>query len=233
MRLKAAPSIADDDGFTLLELVVAMGLLAMMAVLMTSALRFAAKGFVSAQTQIDAAEEIFVIRSFLSTQVQNAYPVLMAERRARAQNPMDGRADNLTFVAPLPEPWSGGGLYWISLFEEARGFERRLKMAWIPFEDEEANPRLTSKAGEAVLLEGVRDFKLEYLQVDDRTGARRWRAAWLEQEKLPQLIRMTLTFADKSKNWEPLVIAPQVSTDATCVFDPISRNCRPVTGGRL
>ena len=231
MRARFIKQIRDDEGFTLLELVVAMGLLALMAVLMTSALRFGAQGFVSAQSHIEEVEEIFTVRSFLSAQLENAYPVLMAQRRTRVQSPFDGRNDNLTFVAPLPAPWSGGGLHWISFFEETRGRARSLNMTWIPFEDEEANPRLTSRASQAVLLDNIRDFKVEYLQVDERTGARRWRAAWLEQEDLPELIRVTLKFEDKAKFWEPLVIEPMISTDATCVFDPISRNCRPVTGG--
>jgi general secretion pathway protein J len=59
----------------------------------------------------------------------------------------------------------------------------------------------------------------------DREAA--WHEQWIGEAALPQLLRlkMRLPSAD-TRLWPDLFIAPRISVDVGCVYDPFSKQCR-------
>jgi len=183
------------SGFTLIELVIALALVALITVLLFSGLRLGSRAWDGVDTVAERNAELRSARGFLDRTLSQARDLVL---RIDFENHQvfTGGADSLEFVAPLSEHVGIPGLYVLRLGLEGTGAKTRLVLTrwllhpdvlagtdqapeWKPLDPTSPGissgpaeePDMSSGAyGQTVLLEGVGRFELAYFGVAEETG---------------------------------------------------------------
>ena len=197
-------------GFTLLEILVSMTLLAMLFVLLFGGLRFGMRAWERGTSSADAVDQVRVAQDLLRREIERSCP-----RRRAAAGPQDpprvdfaGDTAGLAFLAPAPGAAGGAPCVPTSLSVAADGKLKQLVL--------DVNRSGTS------LLHGVQGIALSYRAGDDI-----WRNDWNGETALPDLVRLRVTFPKgDNRVWPELFIAPRISAEADCTYDPTTKSCR-------
>lgn len=181
-------------GFTLIELVIALALVALITVLLFSGLRLGSRAWDGVDRVAERNAELRSARGFLDLALSQARDLVLRFEEADRQV-FAGNAASLEFVAPLSEHVGIPGLYVLRLGIEGRGEDSRLVMTrwllhpdvlagnvdtpeWRPLDPDSpgisGNPAreqdLAAGAfGQTVLLEGVGEFQLSYFGIATET----------------------------------------------------------------
>lgn len=199
------PATVSQSGMTLIELVVALALLALLVGALAAALGISARGNAAIEARVEHGEAMRVAQSALRRYLTQARPV-RTQINQRDQVVFAGAPDGVGFVAVMP-PWpDGGGLYLVRLTLEEVGGARALVLTRRPTAGESA---IVDGGGErTMLLQGIAGLRWSYFGPDasGRQGA--WRADWRQQAELPKLVRLELQLADPAAPaWPPMVVA--------------------------
>jgi len=195
-------------GFTLLELVVALAVLALLTLLLADGVRSSLDLLDRAATRSEAIEDLPLVQQALRRILAGALPVTLPPRRDDEPAPVRfaGDATWLELVGHLPEP-AGGGTWRIALAARGDIAGSALMLRWTPVEASEGS----HAGGEAVLLEHIAGLRLAYLG-DDPGLAPAWADSWHNRQRLPRLVRIEVSFpAGDERIWPALVVAPMVS----------------------
>lgn len=200
-------------GFTLLELLISVALLALLTTFLFEGLRLVTRNLGPESNRLDRASRIAVTENFLRAQLADARPVLEAATGWKSIE-FDGRADGIDFVSVAPESVSVAGLQALSVVYEkgagARGGE--LLLRWRPYEG--SSPRTAAPdVRNSWLLDHVRSAEFAYFGVASPNQPPAWHAAWQDMAYLPSLVRLSLDFSDAQRMPE-LVIALRLSPAA-------------------
>jgi len=80
------------------------------------------------------------------------------------------------------------------------------------------------RADSKVLLKHIERLEISYFGASEEDKTPRWQDTWHDQESMPLLVRIRARLVGEP--WPDLVVAPAVTADATCNFDPLTKNCR-------
>jgi general secretion pathway protein J len=196
-----------NDGFTLLEVLVALTVLGFLVVGLNQGVR-TGLDFWSVQTRrIDQNEDLFttarLIRNLLTS-----IPIMPAAANGGNQPAaiaFDGDADHLTFAGDLPTGLGGSEFANIKLMLR----EQRLVLLWTSrrpeFRAEPPAPR------EVELMRGVDRLQFAYWGRTSTGAGSEWLVRWRGPAP-PTLIRMRVKFAKgDSRRWPDLIAAPWLS----------------------
>ena len=197
---------AATRGFTLLEVVVALSLLALAVALALGTLRGATQATGKAEATAQRDERLRAVQGFLRRQVGGALPMAMSI------DPQSGEArfweadnDKVEFVAAMPGYLSRGGpqVQTLELVGDKLQFQFAMLTPDGPL-DPERDP--------VVLLDGIEQASFEYRTFDDRGHPGTWRREWAQKSVLPPLVRLKVRFKDPRRHWPELVLAPKLAT---------------------
>ncbi|MBU6297678.1 MAG: prepilin-type N-terminal cleavage/methylation domain-containing protein, partial [Alphaproteobacteria bacterium] len=93
---------ASEAGFTLLELLIAMTLLALLSALLFGGLKFGSQVWAAAEAKTAGTDKIIAVRSLLSQEMARAYPQFLTSDPTDAHVAFDGTAQTMTFLGPDP-----------------------------------------------------------------------------------------------------------------------------------
>lgn len=197
-------------GFTLVELLVAMTLLAFLSVALFGGLRFGARSW---EVVVDSSAErdrIASTQTFLRDRLaQVTLPGPARPRQTDGDGHLAGGPDEVEFVAPWLSALSLGGLYRFTLWHDDTG-DGRLMLRWQPAEaDPDTLEELGDLAGQRVLLDGVTEVSLSYFGAADAEDEPEWLDQWESPDAPPRLVRIELAFADARRVWPGFVVAPK------------------------
>lgn len=212
------------SGFTLLELLVVIGLLAVLSLTLMGSLRLGGRVWEHSASVPEPSDDLRLAAQFLTNSLINAYPLL---DRSDSLHPMlrfSGEAKAVRYMAPMPQVLGSAGLAQIEVRLErgAAGtgtllieLHRELAFAdaapWPP----------------TLLLDRVQDIDIAYFGAMERGQAPDWRDHWQSAVALPQLVRIRVAFPPGDERvWPELIIAPRVSMEATCSYDALIQDCR-------
>jgi general secretion pathway protein J len=190
-----------QQGFSLLELVVAITLMGLVLVVLYSGLRLGLNGWDSGERRAEASNRLRSVQEFLRRQLAQSMTVYETndDRRERFVV-FAGRSEGIEFVAPMPARLGQGGLYrmWI---EMADGQLRLRQRSYLPSDPAAGEERVN------VLLEGVSAMEWAYFgpERDNDQESPRWHANWTSTERRPLLVRLNLTL--RGESWPDLVVA--------------------------
>ena len=177
-------------GFTLIEVILAMTLLALMVTVLYGAFYVGHRAAEKAQVHVDESQRLRSLGEFLGTYLRSAYPYRPSTRDSAIF--FSGEEESLTFVSALSIGMGGRGMakIYLSLGEGETTGARLTLEEEVPVRTEE-----TGQGGyrnRVVLQEGVKGLRLEYL--DPQSEEERWVEQWNGKERraLPRAVRMSL-----------------------------------------
>lgn len=195
-------------GFTLIELLVGLTLMALITTALSGALRIGLAGTQTVTARAEGLEELRLAQGFIRRQLASARPVLWT-RDNKVRAAFKGGASAVQFIAVLPDRRVGPALHQlaIGLSNNALVLQRRITSG----DTQEFSVATTVERD--VLVAGVAKLRFAYYGATAGADAAGWRDDWIDQPRLPQLIRISLTFTDASGRapWPDLIVATALS----------------------
>lgn len=195
-----------EAGFTLIELLVSLTLLGMLFVLLFGGLRFGMRAWERGTINADAGDSIRSVQELLRAEIERTCPRRSFTASSIPRVAFSGRPHALTFVGPLP---AAAACARVTIVAADDGPLTRLV-----FTTNVNDPGMD-------LLRRVQSVDLAY------RGPKGWTDSWQGRADLPDLIRIRVTFPkDDGRAWPELFIAPRISAEADCTYDPATKSCR-------
>ena len=183
---------AADEGFTLVELLIAVTLLALLAVVLFGGLRFGTKATAAIDRRVDHAAQLGALYDFMKNEVADAENLVGARRAAPTI--FDGYRHALGFTAVPPAYLSPGGFQRLRIYLAPGPRFHRLLVSWRPVQRGFA-PAHIAAPQPSVLLDNVETVAFAYYGATGPKEAPAWHMNW-SGRALPQLVRLRVTFAD-------------------------------------
>ncbi len=170
-----------ERGFTLLELLIAMTILGLIAVIVGVSVRLGIRAWERGEADADNSRKIRYFVERISQQIKSAYPYQIEGDGERVVA-FQGRSDSIFFVTSVKA--SEGGLKWISYF--IRDGKLMMREGILP--DKRAMERI-SKEGRVFDME-ISGLKFQYFSSKEK----KWKESWDSKTELPVAIKIN---ADK------------------------------------
>ena len=196
------------NGFTLIEVLIAMTLLSMMVVLLFSSLKICADSWEKGESKITEVNEIAVVYNFFQRHLSEVKPLWNDLSEEEKTFSFQGKAQSLQFVSAFPASAGRSGLqlFYIELQEEDN--EQVIKVTLTPFfpvaEGEEWHKE------EVSLIKHVSDFNLAYFGSDDEESEATWRNEWLDKGAQPRLVKISIGL-ENDIYWPEMIIDLKVT----------------------
>ncbi len=220
-------SRARSGGFTLLETVVALTLLAMMLGLLFGGLRMGVRAWDAGTERGDRADQLLLTYSFVRKELSAAFPWRFKDPLA-VRIAFTGERERLRFVSMRPAELGGGGLAFVS-FEKAgpKGAERagRLVMRRAPALADAKDFEGVEAAEAFTLAEGVTELRFEYFGAENDTAKPAWSDKWDFPQRLPSHVRLVMKSGEAAL--PEIVVALGIGEEAGCYETNFQRNCVP------
>lgn len=200
-------------GFTLVELLVAITVLALVGALVTGLVQVVQGGWTRVQARVEDGERDRIARDLLRRVVEGALP--FAERRGDAPLPLfDGDPGTLRLVGEAPS-WAAPALLRIWRIE-ARPTETGERQLVVQRADVApgVEPLAALEGAAEVTLLRAQRIELAYLTAEAGSGPS-WRERWSELGKLPRAVRVTIADEAGSPR-ETLLLPLRVDAEARC-----------------
>ncbi len=197
-------------GFTLIEVIVSLALLAFAMALTFGTLRGATRATERAEATAARSERLRAVQGFMRAQIGAALPIAYEVEPSTGEAwYLRGEGDKVEFVGAMPGYLSRGGPY-LQTFELRRAgndlqllFSYQLLTTDGPI-DREREPK--------VLLDGIADGDFEYRTIDAAGKAADWQRDWQARGQIPPLLRLKLRFDDPRRHWPDFVVPLRLGT---------------------
>lgn len=202
-------------GFTLVELMIALALLAIIAALLSGSLSMAARSWDVGESKVGDVAAMRQAQAFLREQLTAELPLRL---KKVVQMPLmfAGERDEIRYAAALPPRVQEGGALFFRLAVVREGERSRLVLERAyPDTGALENPSFTD-AERSVLAEGIAELRISYFGRDaNATDADTptWRDRWDDPQRLPLLVKIEV-MPQKGQAWPALVVQPRRAPDA-------------------
>jgi len=197
-------------GFTLLELLVVMGLLSAVMLALGAALRTIAQSEDRVDRRLAQADELRVASAFIRTTLGrvSARKVVLAATSGASPLLFAAAPDALAWVGVMPARYGQGGRHYFRLGIEPVGEDASLVLRFLPWTGASTFPDW-SQAEARVLVRNAVALQVRY--EDTRKAPSAWTSDWVETKYLPA--RVELTLQTPAGVWPFLVIPLRVLPD--------------------
>ena len=207
-------------GFTLVELLIAMALVTVIALILFESLRLSSRVWSDSGLAHERITETALVRDWIRRQLTQARPVALSADVDQSTVMFRGEPDAVTFIAAVPAQLGGGGLSRIDLRIIDTEDGRQLVMDRELFHpDLEHRPRQAPR----VLVENIEAAKFAYFGAVTPDESATWHDGWLEMDYLPSLVSLRVQFpTDRRQPWPALIAAPMIDGSRSAEFRPVS-----------
>ncbi len=216
-----------QSGFTLIELVVAVTLLAIMMMLLYSGLAFALRSWDAGDANGRRVADRRIAENFLRRELTELFPMRWKDPLI-LRLALDGKADSLRFTSSRPAGISAGGLSLVGLDVEADAQRRVhhlvMRRAMPDYDAKDFAP--LEQAERIILLENIGSVTFGYFGAENDFTEPRWEDTWKYPGRVPLLVRMRVKDADGTLLPE-LVVRLALAEEAGCLENAFQRGCRP------
>lgn len=204
---------ARQGGFTLIEVLISITLLAMLGTLIANGTRLGTRAWSSAERQTADKDEITLIQALLRRTLVRVVPVYESNDPRSYDIRFGGEADRLSLTAPQPGTQFAGPLVEQRFYIGRHGASQALFAS-------------IANGQPVVLLDHVAEARFAYF--GGRQGSPpEWQDSWTNRTRLPELIRVLIRRDDeKLPSWPDLVVATRAMANASCLYEDFATSCR-------
>jgi general secretion pathway protein J len=200
------------QGFTLMEVLIAMTLLSIMVVLLFASLKTCADSWEKGEAKIAAVNEVAVVYQFFKRHLATAQPLRNDFKPEDSTFSFQGDAHTLSFVSAFPASAAKAGLQLFSLRMLEEDDDRYLQVTLTPFFAPPKGEELPKD--EVTLLNHVQSISLAYFGNTQNGDEGAWQQEWLERDNLPRLVKISIEL-NNSAVWPDMVIELKVNGSPT------------------
>lgn len=204
--------INSEDGFSFLELVASLFVLALIAAALTSSLHLGLKAWDRTGSANGAAGQAFFAQKALRQFLEAARPVPVASGQPNGPLWFSGKADTLQIISQMPSQFGLGGAYSLTIaarFNASGSKDLTLTPVAFGFDAQDWPPTTAQSDNETVVLENVTGIAVRYFGDPQGGNAAVWTPTWEGRSTLPLLIAIDVTFPqDDPRLWPTLIVAP-------------------------
>ena len=205
--------ILGQQGFTVLELLVALALTALIVTALFGTFRFARRAW-QTSGDIEQTASVSAVQSFLTAAIAQAQPAADPPLSSPLAPSFDGRPDRLVFVAPSSVAVTTGGSYRFEILLDEETGRDGTKRSLFVVQTLDRNVRRKDAAATAFRRKGlsnVAGLRFRYFGVARGNTTPSWYDAWSSEPALPRLIEVTVSFLNGDPRvWPPLVVEPKL-----------------------
>ena len=227
MELKPRP-----QGFTLIEVLLALTLLALLMAGAFAGIHAATRAVDSGEKLIDRTNKLRVAQEFLRRELSQSQALVIEQDATTGETILfEGDAESLRFVAPMPGYLGRGGPYVQQLsFEQQDGDLRLLfRHAMHNGYDSDEEPLEDPELVPVVLLEHIAEARFEYRALDDAGKLDDWKDEWDKRGRMPLMVRISVEFKKEANQvWPEMVVPLMIDSASSPLRDPFMA---PFTGG--
>jgi general secretion pathway protein J len=183
-----------EDGFTLIEVLVSLVLLALVLGLLSGVVRFA-RGTWDAATRLDREAGYDIAASFLRARLGEALPLFERTDTGAMRVAFSGSSDGLKFVTASQNGPAGAGLYSLAL--EAAPVNNANQALLVRLAPYQPRGSIDTPLEDHVLAENVKSVAFRYFGRKDRRIPPAWQDIWSRTDALPEMVEMTINYADR------------------------------------
>jgi general secretion pathway protein J len=219
--------IRSQRGFTLIELVVAMALLATMMLLLYSGLSFGIRSWDAGDVNGRRTADRRIGENFLRREIAELFPMRWKEPNV-VKFAFEGERDHMRFVSSRPAGLAQGGLSLVGLEvqDEGRGSRKRnLVMRRAMPDDEQKSFDPLDKAEPTLMLAGVQSVSFEYFGSENDFTPPQWTDTWKPTNRIPEAIRLHIVAEEGPL--PDMSVRISLGEEAGCLENAFQRNCRP------
>jgi len=223
-RRYAAPRNDGCSGFSLVEVLVALVLLGLLSMALFFSVRFGVTAWQRGGERSEQIHTSMLVQDLLRRLIGQAYPLVLADGSGGGRVEFFGTATSLDFLAPVPVALASGGRARFNLAIERHGERSDLVLTSRPeLAAADAPADLTRKT----LLATIETAAFAYFGAPQAQSAAAWHERWSGEMNLPALVRVRVRFArGDPRLWPDLTIAPRITADVGCEYDPLTKLCR-------
>ena len=201
------------SGFTLIEVLIALSLMAFGLALTFGALRGATGSSERAAETAQRDERLRAVHGFLRRQLSMALPIAFEFDQSSGEATLFRASSNkIEFVANMPGYLSRGGPYLqtLSIVHGEHGLQLQFGSQLLTTE----GPIKDERPPE-VLLDGLSEAEFSFRGLDENAHPGNWRSSWAQTTQLPPLIRLQVRFDDPRKRWPDFVVPLRLASPNT------------------
>jgi general secretion pathway protein J len=202
-------------GFTLLEVLVAVVIMAVIMTTAFGALRLGGRSWEAGVTRASDNERFRAVADLLRRQVSQVIPMSWPEDTEK-RIAFEGAAEQLRFVAPAPQQHRQAGLFEYGLSAQRQGLDTNLVLSFIPFNPDAKAFQTPASDQQLLLVAGLQRVSFDYFgsPANAGVGARTseqppgWQQRWdAGAQNYPDLIRVRMEVNEGQQPWPELVLA--------------------------
>lgn len=215
------------NGFTLLEVVVALALLAGMLLLLFAGLRMGVRSWDAGVERGDKSDQMLLAYSFMRKELTAAFPWRLKDPLS-VKLAFKGERQSLRFVSMRPAEIGGGGLAFVSFdYDGPRAQEKagRLVMRRTIAAADAKDLDALGEAEKFTLMEGVTEAQFEFFGAENDTSTPTWSDHWDFPQRLPSHVRLMMKIGEEKL--PEIVVALKLGEEAGCYESSFQRTCVP------
>jgi len=216
-----------DGGFTLVELLVALALLALLSALLVGGLRLSRNALLRGENAGAEVQHAELASAVMRREFERAAPLVLVSLDNPPPIAFEGDEASAVFIAPPGALMALGGdqITWLAVEPGAAGGRIVLRYRPLDRAQDRWPPALDAGAMQTVVLaDGIARASFSYFGRAQPNAQPQWWPAWHQPTVLPMLIRVSV--ASSKSVWPDLVVAPRLGQPVDTGLLPTGPLCR-------
>lgn len=214
-------------GFTLVELLAAMILLALLAGILMGTVRGAERSTGAANDLAERTEQYARTQAFLSDHIIGTLP-LRWRREVGQPLKFAGTHESLTYLAPVTSQIAEGGVLWWQLAVAKGPKQGQLVLRRVAPDPEEKTVPDLSSADPIVLADHIDSMTISYFDAGEdpltNPDSGTWVDDWNENTRMPSMLKISVV-ETPNRRWPDLVIPFRLTQAMGCNWDFQRQRC--------